>query len=169
MRGKKIKSPIRYLEGRDYTKPLKLFDPDEIHKTIFGLNLSNKDTAMVFVKSIMGGIGVIHGISPYQIIVSDLKRAGVEIDHDKYLIKGVDVNYPEEIGFLNELAAEHGGGYSIDYADINKDDEWARWLRVSVTATISSFKPCITIFKHTGITRRKTLMIHSPTYLVAVG
>lgn len=122
---KKIKSPIRYLEGRDYTKPLKLFDPDEIHKTIFGLNLSNKDTAMVFVKSIMGGIGVIHGISPYQIIVSDLKRAGVEIDHDKYLIKGVDVNYPEEIGFLNELAAEHGGGYSIDYADINKDDEWA--------------------------------------------
>lgn len=121
----KIQAPIRYIGRNGYSKALKLFDPDEIHKTIYGLMLSEKDTAMFFVKGIMGSIPEIHGITQFPVIVADLKRAGVEIDHEKALIKGVDKNYPEEIEFLNALAAEFGGGFSIDYADIDKDDEWA--------------------------------------------
>lgn len=47
------------------------------------------------------------------------------IEHDKALIKGVDIHYPEEIEFLNTLSTEFGGGYHIDYADVDEDDEWA--------------------------------------------
>lgn len=122
---KKIRESIRYINRKDYSKTLKLFDPEEIHKTIYGLMLSEKDIAMFFVKSIMGSISPIHGITPFPVIVADLKRAGVEIEHDKALIKGVDTNYPEEIEFLDTLGTEFGGGYHIDYADVSKDDEWS--------------------------------------------
>lgn len=122
---KKAQPRIRSIGRRDYAKPLNLFDPEEIHNTIYGLMLSEKDIAMFFVKSIMGSISDIHGITPFPVIVADLKRAGVVIEHDKALIKGVDTHYPEEIEFLNTLAAEFGGGYHIDYADVDKDDEWA--------------------------------------------
>lgn len=122
---KKVQPQIRSIGRRDYAKPLKLFDPEEIHNTIYGLMLSEKDIAMFFVKSIMGSISDIHGITPFPVIVADLKRAGVVIEHDKALIKGVDVHYPEEIEFLNTLSTEFGGGYHIDYADVDENDEWA--------------------------------------------
>lgn len=122
---KKVQQRIRSIGRRDYVKSLKLFDPEEIHNTIYGLMLSEKDIAMFFVKSIMGSISDIHGITPFPVIVADLKRAGVVIEHDKALIKGVDTNYPEEIEFLNTLDTEFGGGYHIDYADVSKDDEWS--------------------------------------------
>lgn len=121
----KLHGYFRDMAARRFSSGLGLFDEEGLYRATVELSLSDKDTAMFFVRGAVGDVSSIGNATYNQTINSVLKKQGIEIDHVAHTVKGVDEKYPDEIQLLNDIAVATKSGYTFLYAGIDQNDEYA--------------------------------------------
>lgn len=120
----RLQGYIRSIRGQNYEKGLMLFSGAGLYKATVDLSLSNRDAVMLFVRGTMGDIVAIEAATYDPVVASALKKQGIEIDHVKHTVSGIDKAYPGSVEFLNNIAMATKSGYVLLYADVIQDDEY---------------------------------------------
>ena len=89
----RLQGYIRSIRGQKYEKGLMLFSGAGLYKATVDLSLSNRDVVMLFVRGTMGDIVAIEAATYDPVVASVLKKQGIEIDHVKHTVSGIDKAY----------------------------------------------------------------------------